>query len=156
MTDTVKYLLTIPVGMWNAKFKPRPIKAAKEMSQVEKTLRKAGSAVTSGPPKGMQKADPEWRVGTSLQGQITDTSYNELRQCFGEPHYSDMDDDQVTKEWVITIEGVVCTIYDWRRGRTPLKDIVWNVGGTSRLSHRLVEGWLYKWRGYHLGIEAAY
>ena len=126
------------------------------MSQLEKTLRKAGTAVTSGPPKGMQKADPEWRVGTSLQGQITDTSYNELRQCFGEPHYSDMDDDQVTKEWVITIEGVVCTIYDWRRGRTPLKDSAWNVGGTSRLSHRLVEGWLYKWRGYHLGTEAAY
>jgi hypothetical protein len=104
----------------------------------------------------MQKADPEWRVGTSLQGQITDTSYNELRHCFGEPHYSDMTNDQVTKEWVITIEGVVCTIYDWRRGRTPLKDTAWNIGGTSKVSARLVESYLYRWRNQELGIEAAY
>ena len=67
-----------------------------------------------------------------------------------------MSNDQITKEWVITIEGVVCTIYDWRRGRTPLRDTVWNVGGTSKLSYRLVQGELYKWRGQHLGIEAAY
>ena len=126
------------------------------MSEVEKTLRKAGTSVTSGPPKGMQKADPEWRVGTCLQGQIKDTSYNELWHCFGEPHFSDMNDEKITKEWVITIEGVVCTIYDWRRGRTPLKDTAWNIGGTSRLSARLVESYLYRWRNQDLGIEAAY
>lgn len=142
--------------MWNSKVKPRPIQAAKGMSEVEKTLRKAGTSVTSGPPKGMQKADPEWRVGTCLQGQIKDTSYNELRHCFGEPHFSDMNDEKITKEWVITIEGVVCTIYDWRRGRTPLKDTAWNIGGTSRLSARLVESYLYRWRNQDLGIEAAY
>ncbi len=141
--------------MW-ATTKPRPVTAAKGMSDVEQTLRKAGTAVTSGPAKGMEKAPGSWRVGTCLQGQIKDTSYYELRRCFGEPHYSDMTNDQITKEWVITIEGVVCTIYDWRRGRTPLKDCVWNVGGTSKLSYRLVEAHLYKWRSEHLGITAAY
>ena len=62
MTDTVKYLLTIPVGMWNGI--PRPTKAAKDLSDVEKTLRKAGTAETSGPAKGKQKAPRAWRFGT--------------------------------------------------------------------------------------------
>ncbi len=165
MTHILKYLIPIPKGMKGVmacrrplteKVKSRPVKAAEGMSDVEQTLRKAGTAVTSGPAKGMQKAPRDWRVGTCWQGRITDTSYYELRRCFGEAHYSDMTNNQLTKEWVITIEGVVCTIYDWRRGRTPLKDAVWNVGGTSRLSYRLVEAHLYKWRGEHLGIEAAY
>ena len=165
MTHTVKYLMTIPKGMkgimacrrpLTEKVESRPVKAAEGMSDVEKTLRKAGTAVTSGPAKGMQKAPRDWGNGTCLQGQIKDTSYNELRHCFGEAHYSDMTNDETTKEWVITIEGVVCTIYDWYRGRIPLKDTVWNVGGTSRLAPLLVEAYLYKWRGEHLGIEAAY
>ena len=165
MTHILKYLIPIPKGMKGVmacrrplteKAQSRPVKAAEVMSDVEQTLRKAGTAVTSGPAKGMQKAPRDWRVGTCLQGQIKDTSYNELRYCFGEPHYSDMTNDQITKEWVITIEGVVCTIYDWRRGRTPLRDTVWNVGGTSKLSARLVESYLYKWRTDCLGITAAY
>ena len=58
----------------------------------------------------MEMAPGSWRIGTCKQGQIEDTSYNELRHCFGEPHYSDMSNDQITKEWVITIEGVVLSI----------------------------------------------
>ena len=65
-----------------------------------------------------------------------------------------MSNDQITKEWVITIEGVVCTIYDWRRGRTPLRGLPYGMWvEPANFLIGLFRAQLYKWRGQHLGID---
>jgi hypothetical protein len=75
--------------------------------------------------------------GTCGQGTI-ETTYKELKAVFGQPTGGSAD-GKVRKSWCFHIDGIVCTIYDWKtKGRT-LKSITrWNVGGSSRLSYHLV------------------
>ncbi len=75
--------------------------------------------------------------GTGYEGEIR-TSYKELKAVFGKP-MDGSPDGKVRKSWCFHIDGIVCTIYDWKtKGRT-LKSITrWNVGGSSRLSYNLV------------------
>ena len=73
--------------------------------------------------------------GTGLEGHVR-TTYKELKAIFGKASDGDY---KTRKEWCVSIGGVVCTIYDWKTGRRPLKDITrWNVGGSSALSYHLV------------------
>ena len=88
--------------------------------------------------------------GTCGQGTI-ETTYKELKAVFGQPTGGSAD-GKVRKSWCFHIDGIVCTIYDWKTGRTALSRIRhWSVGGSSPLSiklirlaileHRIKEGW---------------
>ena len=75
--------------------------------------------------------------GTGFEGHINIT-YKELKAIFGKASHGG-GDGKTRKEWCFSILGVVCTIYDWKTGRRPLKRITrWNVGGSSNLSFHLV------------------
>ena len=87
----------------------------------------------------------EAAYGTCGQGEIR-TTYKELKAVFGQPH-SGSPDGKVRKSWCFHIDGIVCTIYDWKTGRRPLKQITrWNVGGSTRLSYRLVRMAIMEYR----------
>lgn len=78
-------------------------------------------------------------AGSSLVGYLEDVTRSELEQTFGSPHeiQPDEGDGKVTTEWVITIDGVLATIYDWKRSQAPGMDerITWHIGGfTSRVA----------------------
>lgn len=86
-------------------------------------------------------------MGTCGQGSL-DVNYKILKDIFGK---SDDDycsgDNKIRKHWTISIDGVVCTIYDWKQGRkyanhayVPLKYARWSVGGSHPISRRLVQG----------------
>jgi hypothetical protein len=72
------------------------------------------------------------RTGTSLRGNIHNTTYNELVELFGEPTYDwGSDGDKVQVEWVIRFkDGTIATIYDWKCYDIPVENITeWNIGG---------------------------
>ena len=92
----------------------------------------------------------EAAYGTCGQGTI-ETTYKELKAVFGQPTGGSAD-GKVRKSWCFHIDGIVCTIYDWKTGRTALSRIRhWSVGGSSPLSiklirlaileYRIKEGW---------------
>jgi hypothetical protein len=75
-------------------------------------------------------------TGTFLQGKIT-TNQEALRFAFGPPTY--LDGDKTTTEWCVEIDGVLCTIYDWKQEDTPWGDYAWHIGGHSYKSVEAVE-----------------
>ena len=56
--------------------------------------------------------------GTSLVGYIK-TTYDELVSKFGKPNYGPSGDAKVRSEWILEVDGEVCTIYDWKVSSTP-------------------------------------
>jgi hypothetical protein len=82
--------------------------------------------------------------GTCLQGQII-ANYADLVTAFGPP--MDGDDYKTDAEWVVRVNNVVSTIYNWKDGRSycgadgiPVEQITqWNIGGRSHAAVRLVE-----------------
>jgi len=83
--------------------------------------------------------------GTCGQGEVR-TTYKELKAVFGQPTGGSAD-GKVRKSWCFHIDGIVCTIYDWKTGRTPLKSITrWNVGGSSKLSYHFVRMAIMEYR----------
>jgi len=89
-------------------------------------------------------------MGTSGQGGILRVDYATLKKVFGKPSINNGNGrgSKIRKEWIISIDGVVCTIYDWKqgydytkpKGGMPLKETRWSVGGSHRISFRLVQG----------------
>ena len=89
-------------------------------------------------------------MGTSGQGGILRVDYATLKKIFGKPSINNGNGrgSKIRKEWIISIDGVVCTIYDWKqgydytkpKGGMPLKRTRWSVGGSHRISRRLVQG----------------
>ena len=89
-------------------------------------------------------------MGTSGQGGILRVDYATLKKIFGKPSINNGNGrgSKIRKEWIISIDGVVCTIYDWKqgydytkpKGGMPLKETRWSVGGSHRISFRLVQG----------------
>lgn len=89
-------------------------------------------------------------MGTSGQGGNLRVDYATLKKIFGKPSVDNKNGRgcKIRKEWIISIDGVVCTIYDWKQGYSytkpkggmPLKDTRWSVGGSHRISFRLVQG----------------
>lgn len=78
---------------------------------------------------------------TCLQGYVT-VSYDRLVSLFGEPILGGSE-DKVQAEWLIESNGVVATIYDWKRyGQSPQNNTDWHVGGHSKESVKLVEKFL--------------
>lgn len=73
--------------------------------------------------------------GTHLQGYIIATR-SQIEKAVGTPTFraSDFGDGKVTTEWVLDFgNGVVATVYDWKRydlGAPEISErIEWNVGG---------------------------
>ena len=89
-------------------------------------------------------------MGTSGQGGILRVDYATLKKIFGKPSINNGNGrgSKIRKEWIISIDGVVCTIYDWKqgydytkpKGGIPLYHSHWSVGGSHRISFRLVQG----------------
>jgi len=89
-------------------------------------------------------------MGTSGQGGILRVDYATLKKIFGKPSINNGNGrgSKIRKEWIISIDGVVCTIYDWKqgydytkpKGGIPLYHSHWSVGGSHRIAFRLVQG----------------
>ena len=77
-------------------------------------------------------------TGSSLQGYVR-TTLAELTEVFGEPTYRNPDHyDKVNTEWVLLINGVLVTVYNWKTGTTPTDMYDWHVGGKDNRSEELV------------------
>lgn len=81
------------------------------------------------------------------QGNIR-ADYAILKKVFGKPTIEDGNGDgKIRKYWIVKIDGIVCTIYDWKQGKLyrgyrPLKNARWSVGGSHPISRRLVQGFI--------------
>ena len=94
-------------------------------------------------------------IGTYGQGTL-DVDYDTLKQLFGKPVRDSGKgrDCKVRKEWVFSIDGVVCTVYDWKqgydytrpKGGLALRDTEWSVGGSHPICKRLVQGVIDSYR----------
>lgn len=80
---------------------------------------------------------PNVIAGTSLQGYTTPVTYAELVSTFGQPNIMD-DFDKVTHLWVLNIEGVTATIYDYKDNLKSDKPAEWHIGGKQKVAERLV------------------
>ena len=94
-------------------------------------------------------------VGTYGNGKL-DVDYTTLKQLFGKPVRDSKSGkgSKVRKQWVFSIDGVVCTIYDWKqgydytrpKGGLALRDTEWTVGGSHPICKRLVQGVIDSYR----------
>ena len=135
--------------MWNP-FKRNPIEKARTIEKGSKNIPDTEAAIRFAMRENykndmacfreeatMFPLPREAANGTCGQGEIR-TTYKELKAVFGQPT-SGSADGKIRKSWCFHIDGIVCTIYDWKTKRRTLKSITrWNVGGSSRLSHHLV------------------
>ncbi len=80
--------------------------------------------------------------GTSFHDVTIRTSINELTKLLGEPSMSDNSgEDKVNVEWeVITEDGTVGTIYDWKEyKRLEGDDVVeFHIGGHTKLDTTII------------------
>jgi hypothetical protein len=80
-----------------------------------------------------QEAD-SLTIGSSLKGYINAT-YSQLIELLGEPTYNEPSgDNKVQVEWVVSFEGDIFTIYDWKtfsREYTENELKEFNVGGKT-------------------------
>jgi hypothetical protein len=74
--------------------------------------------------------------GTSKQGEVKAT-YAELVSVFGQPEVME-DYDKITHLWVVNIEGVIVTIYDYKEDLKTGKAEDWHIGGNQKIAERLV------------------
>ena len=74
--------------------------------------------------------------GTSLQGYVT-TTYHTLRVAFGHPHL--LSGDKMKAQWVVLIDGVLVTIYDYKLNSVPMDEYDWHIGGHSTEAVELVQ-----------------
>jgi len=71
--------------------------------------------------------------GTSLKGYLEDVNFMDLTVALGEPTFNNPSgDNKVQVEWVVSFEGNIFTIYDWKtydREFTEHSLTRFNVGG---------------------------
>lgn len=72
-------------------------------------------------------------------GDLTNVSYMELIDVFGEPTYTPKDsgDGKVNYEWVISHDGKIFTIYDWKTYDVEYTEYhleQWSIGGNDNPS----------------------
>lgn len=84
------------------------------------------------------KTHNEMRIdigGTHLQ-EVIDISYDDLMFCFGTPTNGC---DQTRAEWhIVSPDGVVATIYDWKKYEPVELVRQWNIGGHNKRAVELV------------------
>ena len=83
--------------------------------------------------------------GSSRQSEVT-TTYDELRELFGTPSYTDADPySKVSCEWVLNVKVLdeddpyveseddyqyeQVSVYAWKYGYIPVEETQWNIGG---------------------------
>ena len=75
--------------------------------------------------------------------QSVRATYWELVEAFGHPTYADPKylDDKLNVEWVLEIDGVVATIYDWKIGTKEYSEnTLWNIGGHGqRVASKIID-----------------
>jgi len=74
--------------------------------------------------------------GTSLQGYI-DATYEDIVKAFGESKGPSMD-GKVTNRWSVLIDGVLCTIYDYKKNLNTGEIERWHIGGRHIKCQNLV------------------
>ena len=84
-------------------------------------------------------------AGGWLQGHIA-VSHSDLVAAFGKPTRLGSGDGKTQCEWDLRINGVMCTIYDWKEDRKPEAVRDWHIGGTSPEAPAMVRGALAAWR----------
>lgn len=84
-------------------------------------------------------------AGGWLQGHV-DVSYSDLISAFGKPTHVGSGDGKVQCEWDLRINGVMCTIYDWKEDRAATRVRDWHIGGTTQEAVGLVRGALAAWK----------
>ncbi len=81
--------------------------------------------------------------GTSFHDQTIIASFNSLKVAFGDPDYIDLMDEKSSCEWILQIEGVVFTIYDWKEPLSPIhfpdRLIEWHIGSHEKLPNNLYQ-----------------
>lgn len=79
------------------------------------------------------KANRDDSFMTSLVGEV-ETTYDRLVEVFGEPHLTakDSSDGKITAEWIVSFNGDVATIYDYKERQTPKGSYRWHIGGHKR------------------------
>lgn len=80
---------------------------------------------------------PNVIAGTGLQGYVK-ASYTELTNLFGEPHPA-TEDGKVTHLWVVSAEGVIFTIYDYKEDLNTGKREDWHIGSKQKVAVRLAQ-----------------
>lgn len=75
--------------------------------------------------------------GTGFQGYAYATM-QQLKDAFGDPELNTSADGKVTHLWVINIEGVLCTVYDYKEDLDTGKVEAWHVGGKVAAASILV------------------
>jgi hypothetical protein len=96
----------------------------------------------------MVKENPDFRIekvssngGTRLEGYLN-LKYNQIKKIFGKPNFELSGDSKIEREWIITINGTLVTIYNYKTGPTYLHDrkiklndiYPWHIGGRNRSS----------------------
>ena len=94
-------------------------------------------------------------MGTSGQGGSLRVDYTTLKKIFGKPSIDQKNGKgcKIRKEWIISIDGVICTIYDWKQGYDYTKPkgrnanfsqahqlVCWRFNTVIRYFFRLVQG----------------
>jgi hypothetical protein len=141
------------ITMWPFNNKSKPVNTYTEKS-IQEVLNSEDMEYYITKENGIKTNLPyKLCVGTSGQGRLDfdmseewcGSDYQLLKALFGQPDTGyQSGDGKIRKHWTISIDGVVCTIYDWKQGRsysnTPLKYSAWSVGGSTPVSRRLVQG----------------
>jgi len=75
--------------------------------------------------------------GSSFQGYAYATK-QQLIDVFGAPELYSSPESKTTHQWVINIEGVLCTIYDYKENLDTGKIEAWHIGGFVAAASTLV------------------
>lgn len=94
--------------------------------------------ITKGDAMKIETADRNLMFGTGFKGYV-EASRAQLEHVFGAPVVNGAG-DKVTTMWVLVIDGVVATIYDYKLERVPgMHEILdWHVGGKKAQAVDLV------------------
>lgn len=81
----------------------------------------------------IEVADMTEANGTSYHGHTVKAKLSELKELFGTPLLGD--GDKVRYDWTLrTHDGVIFTIYDWKKGSFDEdEEIEWHIGGFNPL-----------------------
>ena len=75
--------------------------------------------------------------GTSFQGYV-ETSYGQLVSAFGKS-MKGSEDGKVNHQWIVKIDGILCTIYDYKENLNNGKVSDWHVGGKAKACVQMVK-----------------
>mgnify|MGYP003704710241 CR=1 FL=1 len=67
-------------------------------------------------------------VGSCYQGSVT-IAYEDLVRIFGKP--TTFSGDKVSHEWIISIDNLPLTIYDYTVNGRKVEDYAWHIGGKT-------------------------